>query len=285
MKRYKYKVLIGLLTLGFLSSCVDDYQDANPTPQLDGPAVYYSMVGDEVVATDTDSDTWTYVPNGGTARIEISIPDAPGQIDSVSFSLSNIQLPTDWGSVTIEGFEAIKGQTTGTFTVVYHAPNLDAESPFAVANENIVVNIYDGQDPRKVFQINTINPMRTSFSPGSSCFSENSLVGFYNAVSNGIDGETGNTYTDLTTVVEMYLLKSQINTPGYYRLSDGSFGLYGVQGFAGNFINFEVCGNQIVNANEEFTDNFSGTIAEDGVITINWSNSFGDSGTTVLTPQ
>ncbi len=279
------KLFILFLSAGFLASCVDDYTDANPPVQLDGPAPYISFVGTEIVESASGSTRdYTWVENNGTARVEVNIVDAPGLIDSVSVSLSNIQIPGLWGSVTFEGFEAVKGQSTGTFTVVYNAPNLDAESPFAVANEDIVITVYDAQDPRKRIDINTVPTFRTQFSRGSDCFSTINLVGFYRAVSSGFDAETSSNYTDLVDTVEVYLRTNGRESPGFYRLSDGSFGLYPAQGFTNNFVSFEVCGNEITDSEEEFAGLFTGSINEDGSWTASWSNTFGDTGETVLTP-
>jgi hypothetical protein len=271
------------------SSCVDDYDEANPAPQLDGPAPFISLIGDEVESTDDDDDTFTYVPNGGSARIEVDIVDAPGLIDSVAVSLSNIQIPGSWGSISIEGFDALIGQSTGSFVVVYTAPTLDVDSPFLFANEDVVITVYDGQDPAKQINITEVETFKTQLSQGSDCFANISLVGNYNAITSGFDSETGLNYTDLEYTpadgFRVYMLKSHLNNPGWLRMTDGSFGLYASQGFGGNFINWEVCGNSVVNANEEFTDSFSGTIDDaTGVITIQWSNIWGDSGNTVLTP-
>jgi len=281
MKKISY-IIVGLVFV--LTSCVDDYLDARPDALLDGPGAFISTTGDEVVATDTDDDTFTYVPNGGTAVVEISVVDAPGLIDSVSVSLSNIQRPEDWGTIAIEGFEQIRGQEKGTFTVVYTAPLLDIASSFNVAVENIVITVRDIQSKPKSVDL-TVDSFKTQLSQGSDCFANIDLVGFYNAVSNGFNSVTAADYSDLEADIEIYMLKAHRNNPGWLRLSDGSFGLYGLQGGNNNFINFEVCGTQVVNANEEFEDGYSGTIDDaTGVITIVWSNAAGDTGTTVLTP-
>ena len=71
----------------------------------------------------------------------------------------------------------------------------------------------------------------------------------------------------------------------FYRFSDGSFGLYAAQGFGQNFINVEMCANQVLDADEEFAGGFTGTIGADGSITIDWANAYGDTGRTVMTPQ
>lgn len=269
-----------------LTGCVDDFQDANPPYPLDAPGAFISTIGSEVVSTDTDDDTFTYVPNGGTSIIEIIVVDAPGLIDSVTVTLSNIQRPEDWGSIAIEGFDQIRGKETGTFTIVYTAPLLDALSLFDFAEEDIVVTVFDAQDTPKSVDLG-IDPFKTQLSQGSDCFANIDLVGFYTTVSSGFDAVNSENYTDLEAEVEIYMLKSHRNNPGWLRLSDGSFGLYGLQGFSNNFINFEVCGNEVVAANEEFAEpdgSYTGTITAEGVITITWSTSADNTGVTVMTP-
>ncbi|UII27080.1 hypothetical protein LVD15_01255 [Fulvivirga maritima] len=278
------KNIIYILSLTLLLiSCVDDYTDANPPLRLDGPAPFISYVGDEIIATDTDDDTYTFVPNGGTARIEVRVVDSPGLIDSVSVAFSNIQIPTNWGSYSVEGLEAVRGQSTGSFVVVYHAPTLDENSAFLIAEEEIVITVYDAQEEPKSADISTVPTLKTQFSIGSDCFSSENLIGFYSTISNGYDAINDENYSNLEDTVEVYILPNGINSPGYYRLSDGSFGLYPSRESANNFINFDVCGTQILDADEEFADSFSGTINADGTITVNWENDAGDTGTSTMT--
>ena len=275
---YIYMVITSLLF-----SCVDDYEDANPPRRFDGPAPFVSYVGDEIVAADTDDDTYVWVPNGGTARIQISVSDAPGKLNEVGYRLSNSQRPEDWGTVSFEGFDAVKGQETGSFIVVYTAPTLDGDSEFSVALENLTIVVSDAQSPAKSIDVE-LPAMRTQFSPGSDCFSNENLVGFYRSVNSGYDSIANESFTDLVDTVEVYIRPNGIESPGYYRLSDGSFGLYEVQGGANNFINMEVCGSAVVNADEEFEDNFSGTINDDGTLSITWGSDAKGSGTATMTP-
>jgi hypothetical protein len=271
----KTKWLTIILLLFMISSCkVDDYTDANPPHPKDGPAGYLSVGSDAIIDTETDGNTYTYVPVNGTATFAIDVVDAPGQIDSVSAVLSK-----ELGEVSID--LSAQGEVEGLVTVTYTAGSVFSTGANTAGNEDIAIGIFDAQSPRKSAafapdRIKTVN---------ATCFSSRPLVGFYDTVTSGFDSETGSNYTNLEGVVEFRINAGGVNHPGFYRLTDGSFGLYPEQGFAANLINVTVCDNAITNANEEFAGLFSGTLNADGTISITWSNTFGDTGTTVMTPR
>jgi hypothetical protein len=262
----KFKYIASLLLIA--TSCmVDDYQDANPPHPLDGPAGFLSTEGKAIVDTETDGNSYTYVPIAMPGIFKIDLVDVPGLIDSVGITLSDEE-----GEIT-EVNMADKGKETGSITVTYLAD--------VVGTEDIAIDIFDGQQPRKSI---TFTPDRIK-RVNATCFSSRPLVGFYETVTNGHDSETGLDYTNLESVVEFRINAGGVNHPGLYRLTDGSFGLYGEQGFAANLINVNVCDNAVTNANEEFAGKFTGTLNADGTITITWSNTFGDTGTTIMTPR
>ncbi len=269
-----YKTIYIALFLGLtLSSCFTDFEDANPTRPLDGPAgIAANPTGDGLIAgPGRDGNTFTWVPVNGKLTFVIEITDAPGLIKDVDVVLSNSVQPEDLGTVEVS-LGSAENQLVGTVTVTYMAKDV-------VGEENISIIVNDGQDPAKS---TTFNYPAIKITDVSTCLSKQNLIGFYNAVSNGFDSENGVDYTNLEATIELYFLS--FNDPGLYRFSDGSFGLYGLQGYAGNFINVEICDDKVVNANEEFADSYSGTISAEGVITITWSNTYGDSGVTVMTP-
>lgn len=269
-------IFVKIIFLGIIvSACsVDDYTDANPPRKKDSPAGFLSIAGEAIVDTETDGNTYTYVPVNGTAIFAIDVVDAPGLIDSVSAV----------GSEELGEFEidlSAQGEAEGLVTVTYTAGTEFSTGTGTAGNEDITIEVFDAQTPRKSVafspdRIKTVN---------ATCFSARPLVGFYDTVTSGFDAENGVDYSNLESVVEFRINAGGVNHPGLYRLTDGSFGLYPEQGFAGNFINVTVCGNEIVNADEEFAGSFTGTLNADGTITITWSNTFGDSGTTVMTPQ
>lgn len=271
----KNKIIYILAILAIvLSACNSDFEDANPPRPLDGPAgMAANPTGDGLIAgPGRDGNTFAWVPLNGTLTFTIDIVDVPGLIKSADVVLSNNIQPEDLGSAVVNLGEA-EGASKGTITVTYTAGNVPGE-------ENFSVIVSDGQDPAKTTTF-TYPPIKIT--DISTCLSNQNLIGFYDTTTDGIDGLTGDSFTDLKSTVELYFLS--FNDPGLYRFSDGSFGLYGVQGYGGNFINVEICDDKVVNANEEFTDSYSGTISEEGVITITWSNTYGDSGVTVMTPQ
>ena len=269
----KFKSTYMAIALGvILSSCEYNIEDANPPRPADGPAgIAATPTGDTFTATDTSDDEWTYVTKGGVITFSIDIVDAPGLISSIDVTLANSVQPEDLGTVTTS-LGTAEGNSVGTVTVTYTAGNV-------VGDETITIVVGDGQDPSKTLTFNypTIRIADTD------CFTDQLLTGFYDTVTDGHDGLSGLDFTGLTSSVEIYLRGD--NHPGKYRFSDGSFGLYGEQGYGGNFIHVYMCDNQVVDADEEFAGNYTGTISADGVLTITWSNTYGDSGVTVMTPQ
>ncbi len=273
MKNYK-SIYIALFLGLILSACVTDFEEANPSRPLDSPAgIAADPVGDGLIAgPGRDGNTFTWVPVNGKLTFVIEITDAPGLIEDVDVVLSNTVQPEDLGTVEVS-LGSAENQSVGTVTVTYTAKDV-------VGEETISIIVTDGQDPSKS---TTYDYPAIKITDTSTCLSNQNLIGFYNTTTDGIDGLTGDSFAGLESTVELYFLS--FNDPGLYRFSDGSFGLYGSQGYGGNFINVEICGDNVVNANEEFADSYAGTISADGVITITWSNTFGDSGVTVMTPQ
>jgi hypothetical protein len=262
----RFKNIAWVLLIG--TSCmVDDYTDANPPRPLDGPAGFLvTPTGKAIVDTETDGNTFTYVPVNQEGIFNIDMVDVPGLIDSIGVELSDEE-----GEVSFS--TEAEGEQTGSVSVTYVSD--------AVGTEDIVINVFDAQEPRKAV---TFNPDRIK-RINATCFASRPLVGFYDTVTSGFNSETGENYTDLESVVEFRINAGGVNHPGFYRLTDGSFGLYPEQGFAANFVNITVCDNNILDANEEFAGNFTGTLNADGTISITWSNTFGDTGTTVMTPR
>lgn len=90
------------------SSCVDDYQDANPPRLLDAPAVNSVEIQDEVLA------------GGASTLITIAVVDAPGGLVDI------IATDVDQFGVAIGGtfdiVNSIAGLTQGVVEVEYTAP-------------------------------------------------------------------------------------------------------------------------------------------------------------------
>lgn len=270
---------ISLLLVACLSACmVDDYTDANPPRQKDAPAGFITNLGGTVIVdTETNGTSFIYVPKSSAITFDVDVVDAPGLIGDVSATSSK-----SLGSFQYNLQEST-GQEKGQLKVTYTTSSVFSSGASTAGNETISILVKDSQVPPKTSS--AIRPAFALKTVNATCFSSRPLVGFYTAVSSGFDSETGSNYSGLSAEVEFRINAGGVNHPGLYRLTDGSFGLYPEQGFANNFINVTVCGNQIVNADEEFKDKFSGTLNADGTISITWSNTFGDTGTTVLTPK
>ncbi len=269
--------ILGLVVLTIVSCTVDDYTDALAPRPLNAPAGFpddpvVDYASGSVIETDTNDDMWIYMESGGSVVFNIEVIAAPGMMDSVSVSLSNSVQPEDLGTVTNVTFP--DGQESGTISVTYVAGNVPGD-------EDISITVWDAQEPRKSQTYASYLTMRIN-----ECHANNNLLGDYATVSNGFDGVAGADYTDLRDTVSVYLRGD--NHPGYVRFSDGSFGLYTVQGYSGDFINVEICDGDVLGASEsggvasDFT--YSGTLNADGSMNITWSNIYGDTGTTVMTP-
>lgn len=103
-----YSFLVSLVAIGCSLSCVDDYTDANPPRGLDAPWIM-AMPNDTVFL-------------GESVEFEVFVSDAPGLIDSVSFTLSDTMgtFVLDEASVA-----AIIGSTAGSFKGTYTAPDYE----------------------------------------------------------------------------------------------------------------------------------------------------------------
>jgi hypothetical protein len=269
----KFKsIYMAIALVLIIASCEYNLDDVNPPRPLDGPAgIAATPTGDTFTATDTSDDTWTYVHKGGVITFNIDIVDAPGLISAINVTLANSVQPEDLGTV-VTSLGTAEGNSVGTVSVTYTAGNVAGE-------EEITIVVSDGQDPAKslTFTYPTIKVVDTD------CFTDQLLTGFYDTVTDGHDSSSGLDFTGLAATVEIYMRSD--NHPGKYRFTDGSFGLYPEQGKNNNFIHVYMCDNQVLDADEEFAGNYTGTITADGVITITWSNTYGDSGVTVMTPQ
>ena len=101
-----FELPILAIILALLSSCVDEFEDANPPPLLDAPAVNSLSVND------------TLVNGGQTLSLSINVTDAPGGIDSVGASAQDGN-GIERGSFTVE--TPLTGQTSGEIIITYTA--------------------------------------------------------------------------------------------------------------------------------------------------------------------
>jgi hypothetical protein len=255
-----------------LIACVDEYEDANPPRRLDGPAAFAEVSSNVVNAEDLNGDTYNWVSLNESFTFDINVADAPGVIDAVNVTQEDeFGLASAIGVPSID-LNAIKGKTSGAFNVTY--------TPSEVGTEIVEIELLDAQTPQKNAVL-AFDPIRVV----DACMSNISLVGFYDAVASGFNSETGQNYSNLTSTIEIYIRANGIDHPGYYRMRNGTFGLYPAQGFADPIVNIAVCGDAITTGVAPNGIQYTGTVNSNGTITINWSNSFGDTGTVTLTPQ
>jgi hypothetical protein len=280
MKKIYNIMMFMLASVLVFSSCVDEYQDANPEPQLDGPAGFVSSVTGATAAEYRNGNEFTFTLPGETVTFTIDMVDVPGLIDSVGLGLTNIIRPNNFGTLTAD-LGAAEGSTSGEVTITYVASTEGDSTVTNAYTENLIVEVYDRQDPPKV-QSYAISPIRVI---NTDCLSSTSLVGTYNTVSSGFDSEAGAAYENLVSEVVVDM-RNNADHPGRYVFSDRSFGLYAAQGFNPTAGLVTACENEIVDTSGAFAGNFTGTVdPATGIITITWENTFGDTGTTVMTPQ
>jgi hypothetical protein len=252
-------------------ACVDEYDEANPPRRLDGPAAFASL-GNVVNAPNLDDDTYNWVSLSNPATININVADAPGKINGVNIVQENeFGLPSEIATTAFD-LNQIAGQEKGNFSINY--------IPTTTGIEIVEVELLDAQTPQKSAVL-TFDPIRVV----DACISNVSLVGFYDAVASGFNSETGENYADVRSTIEIYIRANGIDHPGFYRMRNGSFGLYALQGFADPIVNIAVCGDQITTGVAPDGIQYTGTVNDDGSISISWSNNFGDTGNVTLTPQ
>ena len=70
------KIIVGIMAVALMSSCVDDFQDANPPRAFDSP---YFVLNVNQTAILSDQ----------TTELTLSVVDAPGKIEAVEFSLGD----------------------------------------------------------------------------------------------------------------------------------------------------------------------------------------------------
>ncbi|MCB0835374.1 MAG: hypothetical protein KDD63_14250 [Bacteroidetes bacterium] len=121
------KIIVGIMAVALMSSCVDDFQDANPPRAFDSP---YFVLNVNQTAILSDQ----------TTELTLSVVDAPGKIEAVEFSLGD-----DAGTVTLDqaSLDGAKGQETGSIKATYNPPQ-NNEGTFTIQ-----VTLLDGQGDRQ----------------------------------------------------------------------------------------------------------------------------------------
>ena len=279
MKRIKYIFSLALAMM-ILSSCFDE----------PGTEILFddSFVELDAATTGSGSKDYTFLrTNTGTtysagfvvnrAATSASSDVAVNfEIDASSTAIENVHYSLSGSSVTIPS-----GSYSAELPITILADNIEAGERLT-----IVVNLTSADIP-----------LSDNYSSGThtvqiSC--ESDLAGTYSTVASGgfVNGSgtpgAGGSYSGLTATVTMTVDPAN---PLIYTFDDMSFGLY-EQGYGDASPSGrvqDICGSLSDRGDvDQYSDPFtiSGSVdPATGVITLSWSNTWGDFGDVVLTPQ
>jgi hypothetical protein len=291
--------ITALCLLFAVTSCVDDYTDANPPAKKDGPELYVNKPATgAITSTRVDNSVITYITKGVDITFTGLVPDAPGLLDSVSVILSDTV-----GLVSVTGFDAIKGDEEGEFSIVYTPEPDDGASTFDDNIVSISATVTDAQGLTTAPQVTRVRAV--------ACLPSINLQGFWRASSDGVtsdpfaDGSVGagGDFVGLETLVQLQIRATGGNATvgtnalteqaGTLFITDASFGLWGAQGYTAPVGRLSFCGTDITGyvglnaAGTAFSSQgnhaITGQINNDGTITLNYSNDYGESATVTLT--
>jgi hypothetical protein len=278
MKHIKLTYLLfGLMVV--ISSCVDDYEEANPPRALDGP--FFTLeAGGDIIKTEDDGD---FLAAGETAEFVINVVDAPGGIEAVETSIDEEEL----GAFEVDqaSFNQVKGQTEGTF-IVRFTPIVDLDEDVTV---NLAIIVLDGQDSLKWFgrKLAYQKSHEETYTVTLASCTSTGLAGTYDAIASGNTIAAGSEvpYSDLESEIVITEIR-----PGLYRISDISFGAYDqIYNDDTPTGTVNLCGSDISDnvAIDQYDDPFTitGQINGDGTVSINWNNTWGDAGVVTLTKK
>jgi hypothetical protein len=264
-------ILIVIVSL--ISSCVDDYQDANPPRLLDAPAVS-SVTAEEELILD-----------GQSTKITISVVDCPAGIDSVAYQIED-ENGDPIGSISFDNLDQMIGQTKGEIVATY-----TSESKIAV-EVTVTFTVYD-------LQYREGEEVRKSSVPQSAAITvvcASDLAGTYNALTNGASTD-GGANNNPAVNIEAVVTLTATETPGEYIIDKSTgkafdawyLGVYYGEAIDVPGILKDACGTITLDSYESpFGDpitSSSGSIGENGTIVFSATNAYGDQWTVVLTPQ
>lgn len=282
----KNSYLIVLLFLS-ITSCVDDYTDANPPARLDAPTLRLSASGSnqkiETVPVNVYQNTYVaYQTYGSGVEYTVSVIDAPGKVGAVSVEGS---VP-DFGTVTLDdaSVNALKGQETGSFKFTFTPnPALPDESDRAL---NLVIEVTDSQ----LSQDGESAPKTTTLTLPTTivkCIDETLEEGLYvvTEASGNLDGGAAYTLDDLEADggVDDILVEVAAERPGLYTIDEVTGGVWPVYygGRANPALQVDLCGSSISGHEGALTAGaapgplrtftIDGTRNGDGTVNITWS--------------
>jgi len=296
----KNSYLIILLLFLSVTSCVDDYTDANPPAKLDAPTLRISASGSnqkiETVPVNAYQSTYVaYQTYDGPVEYTVSVIDAPGKVGAVSVEGS---VP-DFGTVTLDdaSVNALIGQEVGSFKFTYTPnPSLTDGADRAL---NLVINVSDSQ----LSQDGESSPKTTTLTLPTTlakCIDEQLEEGLYvvTEASGNLDGGVPYTLDDLKTDagVDEILVEVTVDRPGLYTVDEVTGGVWPVYytGRANPALKVDFCGTTLSGHAGELTAGtapgplrtftIDGVVNGDGTIDITWSYERTDGAATPADP-
>ena len=283
----KNSYLIILLLFLSVTSCVDDYTDANPPAKLDAPTLRISAAGsgqkiETVPVNAYQNDYIAYQTYDGPVEYTVSVIDAPGVVGAVTVTGS---VP-DFGTVTLDqaSVDALVGQEVGSFKFTFTPnPALPDLSDRAL---NLVIDVSDSQ----LSQDGELAPKTTTLTLPTTlvnCINEQLEEGLYvvTEASGNLDGNLAYTLDDLKTDggVDEILVEITMDRPGLYTVNEVTGGVWPVYyaGRANPALKVDFCGTTISGHEGELTAGTApgplrtftvdGIVNGDGTIDIVWS--------------
>lgn len=272
MKRIKYLFSLALAMM-ILSSCFDE----------PGTEILFDDSFVELDAATTGSGSKDYTFLRTNTGITYSAGFVVNRAATSASSDVNVNFEIDPSSTAIEN---VHYTVTGS-SVTIPSGSYSAELPFTILADNIEA----GERLTIVVNLTSSDiPLSDNYSTGThtvqiSC--ESDIAGTYSAAASGVNGFNGAAYSITSEVT----FTTDDSNPLIYSIDDMSFGMYsqvyGDSSPSGRVQ--DICGSLSDRGDvDQYGDPFtiSGSVdAATGVITLSWSNTYGDTGDVVLTPQ
>jgi hypothetical protein len=295
MKRiYLYLTFGALLAV---TACVDEYTDAQRPELLDGPQAIVTAPSNTISDRRATATAWEATPvvyglKTETMVFTVDIPDAPGVLDQVVLTKSDT---FSSNSVVAVGFDEIKGSTSGSFQVVYTPHPNNAGATYDDAVITLTITVLDKQGASSGAQTVRVR--------GIACLPSKSISQWYRATASGqvLIGADLVPYTDLKTFQRVQVRFNSTNgtweNASTVFIPDITFGAWEKRNLAPATGRFEFCGGGTLTAlRSSSTANanllsavtwptYTGTINEDGTISLTWAHSSGSNGTVTLVPD
>jgi hypothetical protein len=273
-----------------LISCVDDYTDANKPHQLDAPWIVLSATSNPDLLVQTipvnafQNRQDAFVGYGSVAQFVLNVVSAPGRVSNVSVSVS---IP-EYGSIAIDeaSVNSLKGQTSGNFSFSFTPNPLLAGT--ADRRFDLVITVSDSQLDTKSGEsapLTSIITVPTTISK-SGCLNSAIVPMSYKVVeaTGNLDGAVPFTLQDIEDDLGAPVLVTVTRVrPGRYTLNEITGGIWPAfySGRANPALDINLCGTTISGHEGAVTAGagtaaarlftITGTLNNDGTITINWS--------------